>query len=212
MGGPSVNVKPGIREDELLKSARKARGEDLAEGRKRGEAEFGEGSLGRVDAQRAAEISDVLARRQQQLQGYTPEEQNALKSQALGGVQKAQQLAQRQLMGQLGQSGLRGGARGGALGQLAQQGLQQQAQVGQNLFTNQINQRRDALNQYQGALQGARADELARQQFNIGQTGKEKLGRLQTEMGFGQLGLGERSAVGQQAAAEKAAQRSGDKK
>ncbi len=211
MGG-EAKLKPEIVAAQRVEAARKAREKDMAAGAAKGQEYFGEGSLGRVDAARAQEISDVLARRQANLQGYTPEEQNAMRSQALGGVQRAQQLAQRQLMGQLGAANLRGGARGGALGNLAAQGLQQQAQVEQGLFANQINQRRAALDQYQNALQGARADELARQQYNQLQGNKERQGRLTTEMGFASMGAGERGAIGQQVAGEYAADREKDKK
>lgn len=204
MGG-EARIKPEILEAQKLEAARKARAQDMAEGEALGKKFFGEGGIGHVEAGRAQEIADVLARRQANLQGYTPEEQNAMRAQALGGVQKAQQLAQRQLMGQLGAANLRGGVRGGALGNLAAQGLQQQAQVQQGLFQNQINQRRQALDQYQSALEGARADELARKKYNT-------QGLLTTQMGIASLGTGERGTIGQTVASQAAAQRKGDKK
>ena len=211
MGG-EARIKPEVRSKVLLEQAKKGRAEDLAAGRARGEEVFTEGVLGRLESGRAQEIANLINQRQAQTAGLTPEEQANFRSQALGGIQRAQQRQQRQLQAQLGARGIRGGAAGGALGQLGQEGLRQQALAEQNIFTQNIDRRRQAMDALEKTIAGARAEELGRGQFNIGQQNKELQGRLATELGYGQLGVGERSAVGQQAANEAAAQRSGDKK
>jgi hypothetical protein len=55
--------------------------------------------------------------------------------------------------------------------------------------------RRQALGQFETSVNQAREDELARQQFNLGQQGKEKYGQLSTELGFASLGVADRGAL-----------------
>ncbi len=211
MGG-SPQINQGVRQQQIQDAARASREKAMAEGRARGEDLFKEGSLGRLEEGRAAEISSLLAKRQEQLQGLTPEEQNSLRSGALANVNQAQAGAQRQALAQLGARGVRGGAAGGVLGQIANQGLNARAGVEQNIFSQNIDRRRAAMDALEKSTMGARAEELGRSTYNIGQKNKELEQRLNTEMGYGQIGIGEASGAGQQAAAETAAKRKGDKK
>ena len=207
-GGPSINnikSEQAMREQALMTQAQQAREAAQAQGRARGEELFGGNALGKIEGRRAAEVADLIERRKQQLGGLSPEEQNAFRSQALGGIQRAQQDQQRQLMARLGSSGLRGGAAAAQQAQLARAGLQQQAQAEQNLFTQNIDRRRQALDAFEGSLGRARQEEL-------GLLAKETAGKLQSELGQGALVSQERGAALSQAANEAAAKRAEAKK
>jgi hypothetical protein len=73
----------------------------------------------------------------------------------------------------------------------------QSAQVGaeRDLYLKNLDMRRSALDNLERSVGGARADELERQQFNLGQQNKERMGQLDTEMGYGALGSAERAGV-----------------
>lgn len=216
MGGPSDEEKKAQaakesaaaleaqkqRELELREVAKKERAADLAEGRKRGEELFGEGALGRVGTERSADIADVIARRKDALSGLTPEQQNALQSQVLGGIQQGTQTQLRQLRGIQGASGVRGGAAAAQQANILQSGLRQRAQAERDIFTDNIARQAQALNALEGSLRQAETDELAREQFNIGQGQREKFGQLQTEFGFAGLGAAERGGIAQQSIGE----------
>ena len=183
----------------------KDRAKDMAAGRKRGEELFGNKALGSVAEQRSGAAADVLARRQQQLSGYTPEERNLLNSQYMtelnqqfgGQVLEARRLAQA------------GGLRGPAAAALAQRSLADQAGARANLqrdlFLQEQGQKRDALGGYEKSLSDIEAKELERQVFNMGQREKEKLGIIGTEMGFSGLGSGDRAAASQMIAGDRQA-------
>lgn len=207
-GGPSINnikSEQAARETALRTQAEASRKADMAAGRARGEELFGNNALGQIEGRRAAEVADLINRRKEQLGGLSPEEQNAFRSQALGGIQRGQQDQQRQLMARLGASGLRGGAAAAQQANLAREGLRQQAQAEQNLFTQNVDRRRQALDAFEGSMGRARQEEL-------GLLAKEKGGVLQTELGQAALGSQERGAAGSQAAAEAAARRAEAKK
>jgi hypothetical protein len=91
-----------------LAAARKARNEDMAEGRARGEEIFKEGNLGRVRADRSADTADIIARRKENLKGFSQEEQNAMKEGALKTLDQNAQTSARQLALQQARSGVRG--------------------------------------------------------------------------------------------------------
>jgi hypothetical protein len=57
-----------------------ARKQDMADGRARGEELFREGSLGRVQEGRSQEISNIIARRHAESNGFSTEEQNAFRT------------------------------------------------------------------------------------------------------------------------------------
>ena len=193
------------RQIELEERNKKNLEADLAQGRARGQDLFGNEALGRVNAQRSADIADILARRKAQLEGFTPEEQQAMREQNMGAIFSNQQAGSRDLARQQARSGVRG-----ALG-AAQQAAFQQATQGQladqerQLFLANIAEKRDALGRLEGSQRATEADELARQQFNLGQLGREKAGMLTTEFGYGGLGAQERAAALQQILGESGA-------
>lgn len=178
-----------------LAAARKARNEDMAEGRARGEEIFKEGNLGRVRADRSADTADIIARRKENLKGFSQEEQNAMKEGALKTLDQNAQTSARQLALQQARSGVRG-ATAAAQSASLQKGLAgAKADQERELFLQNVNQKRAALDALEGSTGRTEADELGRQQFNIGQQNKETYGKLSTEMGFGSLGAGERAAI-----------------
>ena len=208
MGGADNNkirAEQAMREQALRQQAEQSRKADMAAGRQRGEELFGGNALGKIEGRRAAEVADLINMRKQQLGGLSQEEQNAFRSQALGGIQQSQQDQQRQLMARLGASGLRGGAASAQQANLAREAMRQQAQAEQNLFTQNVDRRRQALDAFEGAIGRARQEEL-------GLLAKEKAGVLQTELGQAGLGAQERGSALSQAAAEAAAKRSESKK
>lgn len=188
----------------------KQRNLDLKAGRDRGQEIFGNQALGRVDAARSADIADILARRKEQLGGYTPEEQQAMREQNQGAILASQKMGARDLARQQARSGVRG-----ALASNQQQSYQlgtqgQLADQERQLFLNNIAAKRDALSQYEGSVGNAEKGELDRQQFNLGQGEKELQGKLNTEFGYGGLGAQERSAAMQSVLGDKAIQSSKD--
>lgn len=193
------------RSKELLGEAQAAREADMAKGRERGNELFGEGALGRVSAERSADIADVVARRKAALSGLTPEQQNALQSQALAGIQQGTQTNLRQLRGIQGAQGIRGGAAAAQQANVLNQGLVQRANAERDIFTDNINRQAQALNSLEGTLQQAEQNELARQQFNLDQGQREKFGQLSTEFGYAGLGSAERGGIAQQAIGEQEA-------
>lgn len=183
--------------------ARAQREADLAAGRARGEELFGNEALGRVGAQRSADIAEILAQRKAQLGGFTPEEQQAMREQNLGAVMQGQQAGARDLARQQARSGVRG-ALGAAQQAAFQQATQQQlANQERDLFLANIAEKRGALDKLEGSTRATEQDELGRQQFNLGQQGKELAGKLTTEFGYGGLGAQDRAAVLQQILGEK---------
>lgn len=190
---------------ERLSQAQAAREADMAKGRARGQELFGEGALGRVQQDRAGEVSDIIAQRKAQAQGFTPDEQQSMRDNNMRSIQQNQAAALRAQQMNMARSGVRGAVASNQLGSM-QRGLQGQlADQERNLFLENINQRRQGLGALEQSTQGARADELARQQYNQAQMGREKAGQLSTEMGMAGLGAGERSAVMQQLSAEQGA-------
>ena len=183
------------RQQELLDQARKGREEDLAAGRARGQELFGQGSLGtRTQDEISGDFADIIARRKAALDGLTPEERNALESQALAGINQATQTQLRQLRGIQGAQGLRGGIASAQQAQALQQGQQAAAEAQRDIFLQNIGARRQALSDLENTI----GSEQQRAQ-------QEKFGQLSTEFGFAGLGAAERGAVAQQALGEQQA-------
>lgn len=189
-----------------LSQAQAAREADMAKGRARGQELFGEGALGRVQQDRSKEVQDIINKRKQYAEGFSPEEQQAMRENNMRSIQQNQAAALRAQQMNLARSGVRGAVAANQMGSM-QRGLQGQlADQERQLFLENINQRRQGLGALEQSTQGARADELARQQYNLSQLGREKAGQLSTEMGMAGLGAGERSAIMQQMSAEQGAE------
>lgn len=177
-----------------LDQSRTERARDLEEGRVRGEQLFGEGSLGRTSA-------EVMARRQAEAQGFSPQEMNAMREQNLSTINSANQGNIRQARIQQAAQGIRGGQ---AVAQLNKMRNEQGGQIAgseRELFLKNIDARRMGLESLDKA-QSSDRDMAAR----------EKVSRIATEMGYGSLGSADRGAVMQSLIGEKqadAAARSG---
>ncbi len=202
-----------------MDQTRKARNQDLTQGRKRGEEVFKDGALGRVDAARSGEVAGLLQRRMDESQGMSPEEMTAARNAGLETINRGAQTSTRNLRGELARSGIRGPALGKALAGVEKERGSQGVTAERDLFLKNMDLRRSGLDSYERTLSGARTDELGRETYNQGQTGKELAGRLSTELGYGALGAGERGAIMQRLvgeesaqAAKKAAENSGGKK
>lgn len=216
-----------------LKQSKAARSEDFASGLKKGKEIAPEGSLGRLGNKKNADIESVLkkrresvaqrgitpeqqqvlAQRQKQLGGFTPEEMARQRSQSQKAAGRATQQGLRQLRGAQAGSGLRGGLAAGQQASLIRGG--QQAQVGaeQQLGLANIQERRRALDALEktttglagqeqasiGALEGSSVGQSDRQEgrdiFDIGQLGREKNIQLQTALAEQVLGTAERGAI-----------------
>lgn len=207
------------REKQLYADAKAGRDQDLAEGRARGQQLFGENTLGRLQAGRASEVADIIARRNKALSGPSAEEQNAQRAGYIQQLGSQQQAAARQLAISQARSGVRGGLASSQQAKLLSDMQGQGAEQERQLYLNQEQQKRDALSALEESIGRARSEEMGREQFNIGQAGKEKFGQLSTELGFGSLGAGERASVMQRLlgedqaeAAKEAASKSGGKK
>lgn len=191
---------------DLINLNRRGMRQDLESGRKRGAEIFGKGSLGEIKAKRSTEVSDFLARQKANLEGYTPQEQQAFREQNMRSVMANQAAGARDLRRQQAASGVRGAMASN------QQAAMQQATQGQladqerQLFLNQIAEKRAALANYGQGVQGAEGFERQGAQFNLGQREKEKAGQLTTEMGYGSLGSANRASAQEFIAAQRAAE------
>lgn len=224
-----------------LEEERAAREAALQRGRARGQELFGEGALGRVEAERSKEISDILgrrediaatagtrsedmadivARRRAALEGMAAPEAQVLRQQALQQIGRGEESALRRLRGVQAAQGLRGGTAAAQQVQLLAQGQAARTQAEQELFLQDLAQKKAALGAFEttvtgaeatefgrqqqamaaheAAVQQARQDELNRKLFNIQQQQSEKFGQLATEFGFAQMSGAERAAVGQE--------------
>lgn len=188
-------AKKDARQAAILGKTRAGREEDLAAGRARGQELFAAGSLGtRAAGETKADLMDILAKRKAAAEGFTGQEQTALKEQALGAAQRQQAGAMRSLRAGQAASGVRGGLAGAQVNRALQEQGQQRAGIERDLMLQNLANRQQNLGAFEQTVQS----ELGRQQ-------QEKFGQLGTEMGYAQLGSTERAAAAQQAIAEQQA-------
>ncbi|MHA2064492.1 MAG: hypothetical protein ACXABY_08940 [Candidatus Thorarchaeota archaeon] len=133
----------------------KQRQEDLTRGRERASEVF-------ADVQ-AGDIEDIISRRREQLAGLTPEEQQALEQQGIGGIQQAEQGALRQLRGAQGAAGVRGAQAGAQQADILSQGVEARGDLQRDILIQDISQRRTALDQLEKSLTGERTGAQARE-------------------------------------------------
>lgn len=191
--------------NDKLAKVRAAREEDLAKGRTRGEEIFGKDALGRINAGRSADVSDIISRRKANLNGYSAEEQNALKEGALNNIDQNAQTATRGLATQQAKYGVRGAPAAAQAAKLLTEQSKQKADQERELFIKNIDFKRAGLDSAEKSITGAEATETGKEQFNIGQANKETFGKLSTELGYGSLGAGERAGIMQGILGEKQA-------
>lgn len=186
----------------LLDRLRTEREADLAQGRARGSQLFGEGSLGRVGEVRSADIADILARRKAGLEGLNAAENQALREQAFSGLKSQAATQARQLRGAQGGAGITGAVAAAQQARLMRSADDQKRQLERDLLIENIRQKQEALAGYEQSLRATEEDELGRRKYNLGAGAAEKAGQISTELGYGGLGAGERSAAQQQALGE----------
>jgi len=212
---------------------------DRAAAQRQAQEVFGEGSLGRVEEGRAGEVSDLLnigrqqldtgasgldeaiARRRQTIStgGQDPSFQRI--GEAARRAQDVQtQTSLRQLRGELGSQGVRGGinlqqqlgtlgranlAESQLQGQLAQARLARLSEAEsaeEGLQRSRIDQQRGALAAQASGIERARSEEAGRVATNVQRSLQERLGRLQLVEGAAQRGVLERSAAAQEVGSE----------
>lgn len=151
--------------------------ENLKQGQAKADEMFKEGSLGRMEDSRQAEMNEQLAKLKAGQDGMTPEEMTAAREQ--GRVEIDRQLAQNQRG--LGASAAANGVRGAsAAGLQARAGQQAQAASGdlaRKLVTDNLAQRNFGTQLYGNTLQAQQGTELGIQKENLGAQRSEAFGR-----------------------------------
>jgi hypothetical protein len=174
-----------------------AKDREFLSGVKKGETILGDEGLGRLGDD--ADVTGVLDRFKQQSEtGMSSAESLAKKEQALKGIGQGTQTATRNLQASLGSSGVRGAAAGAQFAGIQNQGIQQRAQVEQNLFQGEEQFKRDAFKDFANAQGQVKT-------FDISQAAREKDIILSSGFGSSQIGSAERIAQFQGKASEAAA-------
>lgn len=187
-----------LRRQKLLDESRAEREKDFAAGRARGQELFSTPIVQESAVERSGSMADIIKRRRDALQGYAAPEQNALREQAMVGINKSAGQDIRKLRGVQGAAGVRGATAGAQVAGVLKNRGQAAANVERDLFIQNISERQAALDRLEKSISGAEAVETSR-------LGNRKFGQLSTELGYGILGSGERSAVAQQLIGEEQA-------
>jgi hypothetical protein len=176
---------------------------------------------------RSADVQRVIDMRSANLAGFTPDEINAMRAQEASQMGRAQSTALRQLRGVQAASGMRGGAAAAQQAGILGQAQAARANLERDLFLQNIAQKRAALGDYESSVRGiegeefgkrdaaigglenittaSRADELARQQYNQAQLGRERMGQASSAFGIAGLSAQEQAAAMQNILGEKQA-------
>ena len=200
-GLPSEDELTALTEKRFLQ-IREQRAQDVKEGDIIAQREFGEGALGRVSEDRSEEVADLISRREQQADIADATARGERVSPVEEAAQRAldiqAQTSLRQLRGQLGAQGIKGGVN--LLRQSEVLGGRQQAEASlqAQLAQQRQGQQEIALSGLESAIGGAREDEFTRQQENQKRALQERLGRITLPLQFAQLGATERSAASQE--------------
>lgn len=188
--------------DQRFQKIRQERALDTAEGEVIAQREFGEGSLGRVSEERGEEVQDLISRRRQQADVADATARGERVSPAEEAAQRAldiqAQTSLRQLKGQLGAQGIKGGVN--ILRQSEVLGGRQQAEASlqAQLANQRFSQQQQALSGLESTISGARGEEFAREQENQRRSLQERLGRITLPLQFAQAGALERSSASQE--------------
>lgn len=165
---------------------------------------------------RSQETQDVLGRQKAALAGYDNPELQGMREQAQAGINtdyKTRMMNQAKIQGRAGVGGAAAAAQ--ALN-LDRARMKEQGNLEQGLFVKGADEKRRALGEYASSVAGVegtefqrmqdtqrgyadqlaatRADELGRQQFNLGQVGAERAGQAGTYFGGVALGQQNRQA------------------
>lgn len=135
--------------------------------------------LGRIgDTALDPVLQDVLNKRVAGLEGYSAEENNALREAGTQGLNQEFQTQLRALQGVLGKSNVLGGAAGQRFVPLV--GARNQAQQGleRDLFIENVAEKQRRLQGLQELAQNQQKTELGKQEYNLGQQASELAARL----------------------------------
>lgn len=179
--------------EEQFQRIRQQRQEDIAEGEAVAQREFGEGTLGREDVARTEDVADVIARRKALAdQAANTQAQKEASQRALD-IQSQKNL--RQIKGELGSQGVRGGIN--IESQLESLGGREQAEalLTTNLAQQQFAQQQASLSGLETSVLSAEEGEAQRRLTNERRALQERLGRTVLPLQFAQLGATERATA-----------------
>jgi hypothetical protein len=160
------------------------RTEDTLEGAKFGAAVLGEDGLGRLGDD--AKVQETLGRFEDiSKQGLSRQEMAAERAQATRSIDSSTQTSSRALQAQLARSGVKGAVAGQQMMQQQFQGMQQKADLSQNLFLKSEQIKREGLKDFSSRLGEVKT-------FDLGQSAKEKDIIMQAGLGFAQMGSAKR--------------------
>lgn len=176
---------PGSIEDRMQKE-RAAQEEDWARGISQGEQRFAPGTLGRMEED--PRMKEILARRQAQAQGFTPQEMATARAGMMSNLAGQQQAAMRQLRGIQGATGVAGGVAGAQAADILRGGQQAMLGAERDLQMQNIMARRQGLSDYETSLTGTR-------KYDIGQANRERMLQYQTGLAQQMLGVAGRGGL-----------------
>jgi len=172
-----------LRQSRLLKELRM---KDLEEGGKAADKIFTPGIMGRMGS--SVDAKAVLDQRRANMQGFNPQELQAMRQENVSEIKRNNMGAQRDLIRSQGRSKVFGATAAAQQGAL-QKGLQGQlADQERKLFLDNISAKRQGLSDFEKS-------NTEKEQFNIGQSNKELQGKLSTQLGYAGLGTTERGSV-----------------
>lgn len=159
------------------------------------------GTLGRLDATQVKSgtsdmMSSILQKRKEALSGLSDQEINVAQEKQNQDINRSTQTMQRQLQAGQNASGTRGGTASTQQLQVLMQGMQAKANVGRDLFLQNQQAKREALNNYEASVTGAestqfqkQAAQIELQKFNLAQAAKEQGAQLNLAMGLTGMSL-----------------------
>lgn len=144
-----------------------------------------DGTLGRLNDPRQAEINELLAKLKERTGGMNSQEMLAAREQGLAGMD--QQLSQNLMRTNrlAGNAGVRGGAAAGLGAQAIRQNSADRAGLERQMILDNIAQKNSAFAAYGSALTGQQGTELGIQQYNAGAGDRETVGRLDLATQYG---------------------------
>jgi hypothetical protein len=113
---------------------------------------------------RSSDITDIIARMKNGLEGYASDELQAFREAARREVDKARQAEERKLNDTAARYGLRGAAASARMSQLGRQNIEDTAQMEQDLFIKNADERNRRLGDYGSFMRGVEDDEFSRVQ------------------------------------------------
>ena len=132
-----------------------------------------------------------MRRRREQLEGFTPAEEEAMRSRVQQQIGRQTQQGLRQLRGFQGQAGIRGGLAGAQAADVLRQGQEAGTEAELDLQLQDMQARRGALD----ALERTARGEQDVERFNIQQAGREKFAQQATALSSQIVGAADRGAI-----------------